>query len=286
MSPVPDILVQHFANTPAPQCDMAQMRGGFSLRYNAPADDNSTTVGAAGAVPARISRTGLTAVRITSKSRLAPLAVATFALLSIAAGARAQIAFVPPNDPTGAVFTTNANDSWSGSRGVVFQATSTQTINSISLYQNLTGITVNYEVDQTTSASGNIGAGKTVLRSGNGVFTTSGLQFITFSIVPLQLIAGNFYQIRFDFTGNSNQNFFYNNNNVVFSQPGFSQIDGTQGDDTANSVMPSIQLGPASAPVALNATIPTLSPLLLGTLALLLAGASGLALRRRLRIPR
>jgi hypothetical protein len=53
MSPVPDIAVQHFANNPEPQCDTAQMRGGFSLRENSPADDNSIRVGAARAVPAR-----------------------------------------------------------------------------------------------------------------------------------------------------------------------------------------------------------------------------------------
>lgn len=223
------------------------------------------------------------AVGIRSNTRLASFAAAILALCAIASAAHAQITFIPPNDPTGAVVTTNANDGWSGSRGIVFQATTTQTINSISLYQDLTGIPVNFEIDQTTSATGNIGTGKTVLRSGSGTFTTSGLQFITFSFAPLQLIAGNFYQVRFDFTGNSNQNFFYNNNNVVFSQPGFSQIDGTQGDDTSNSLMPNIQLGPVSPPVAQGATIPTLSPLLLAALSLLLAGASAFALRRRLR---
>ena len=226
------------------------------------------------------------AVGIRSKARQASFAIALLALCAIASGAHAQISFVPPNDPTGAVLTTNANDAWSGGRGVVFQATTTQTINSISLYQDLTGIPVNYEIDQTTSATGNIGTGKTVLRSGGGTFTTSGLQFITFSITPLQLVAGNFYQVRFDFAGNSNQNFFYSNNNIVFSQPGFSQIDGTAGDDTGNSVMPRIQLGPVSPPVAQNATIPTLSPLLLAALSLLLAGASAFALRRRLRSAR
>jgi hypothetical protein len=223
------------------------------------------------------------AVGIRSKTRLASFAAAILALCAIASAAHAQITFVPPNDPTGAVLTTNSNDSWNGSRGVVFQATTTQTINSISLYQDLTGIPVNYEIDQTTTATGNIGTGKTVLRSGAGTFTTSGLQFITFSFAPVQLVAGNFYQVRFDFTGNSNQNFFYLNNNVVFSQPGFSQIDGTAGDDTGNAVMPRIQLDLASSPVAQNATIPTLSPLLLAALSLLLAGASAFALRRRLR---
>jgi hypothetical protein len=225
----------------------------------------------------------VTAAGFRSTTRLASFALAILALWALASGARAQITFVPPNDPTGAVLTTNANDAWVTSRGIVFQATTTQTINSISLYQDLTGITVNYEIDQTLSATGTIGTGKTILRSGSGTFATSGLQFITFSIAPLALVAGNFYQVRFDFAGNSNQNFFYNNNNVVFSQPGFSQIDGTAGDDTSNSVMPRIQLGAASPPVALNATIPTLSPLLLAALSLLLALASAFALRRRVR---
>ncbi len=158
------------------------------------------------------------------------------------------------------MLTTNANDSWSASRGVVFQATATQTISSISLYQDLTGITVNYEIDQTTSASGNHRHREDVLRSGSGMFTTAGLQFITFPIAPLPLTAGNFYQVRFDFARNSNQNFYYNNNNVVVQpSPASAQIDGTQGDDTGNSVMPRIQLGPASPPVDVDATIPTLS---------------------------
>ena len=214
-------------------------------------------------------------IRKGLKSAVFAVAVA---LTLICSAAQAQIFFVPPNDTVGHVFTTNSNDAWSTSRGVVFQATTTQTITGIGLYQNLTGITVNYEVDQTTSASGNIGAGKTVLRSGSNVFTTSGLQYITYSFVPLQLVAGNFYQVRFDFAGNSNQNFFYDNANVVFAQPGFAQIDGTANDNTGNSVMPRIELlGGAVASVP----VPALSDAMLAALALLLAGGSYFALRRR-----
>jgi len=222
-------------------------------------------------------------VRNNFKSRLALLAVSAIALWSIAAGARAQIAFVPPNDSTGSVLSTNSNDFWGVSRGVVFQATTTQTIDSVSLYQDLTGVRVNFEIDQTTGAFGNIGTGKTVLRSGGHTFTTSGLQFITFTFAPLQLTAGSFYHVRFTFAGNSNQNFFYNNNNVAFGQPGFAQIDGTEADDTSNAVMPSIQIGALSAAPGPTVSIPALSPMLLAALALLLAGASALALRRRTR---
>ncbi|MDD2919866.1 IPTL-CTERM sorting domain-containing protein [Rhodoferax sp.] len=212
------------------------------------------------------------------KSSLLRFFAVVFLISSFAAAAQAQIFFVPSNDPTGHVFSTNTNDGWSSSRGVVFQATATQTITGIGLYQDLTGVLVNYEVAQTTGASGDISVGKTVLRSGSNTFTTTGLQYITFPITPLQLMAGNFYHVRFDFAGNSNQNFFYDNDNVAFSQSGFAQIDGTQGDDTGNSVMPRIQLlQAAAAPMP----IPTLSESMLVALALLLAGGSFVALRRR-----
>jgi hypothetical protein len=212
--------------------------------------------------------------QIAAKLALVPLLL----LLGLTAGAAAQTILVPPNDTVGSVFTTNSNDGWSISRGVVFQVGSTQTINSIGLYQDLTGMTVNYEIDQTTSASGDIGPGKIILRSGSGVFTTAGLQFIVFPIVPLTLAAGNFYQIRFDFAGNSNQNFYYNNDNVTFSQAGLNLIDGTQADDTGNSVMPRIEFN-ASAQAA-TAAVPTLSPIVLTLLAVLLAGAALKLLRR------
>ena len=214
-------------------------------------------------------------MRFGIKSAVVGFAAAIAVFCSVA---QAQIFFVPPNDTTGSVFTTNTNDGWSGSRGVVFQATTTQTITGIGLYQNLTGITVNFEVDQTTSASGNVGVGKTILRSGSGTFTTAGLQYITVRSPHAQLTAGNFYQVRFDFSGNSNQNFFYDNGNVVFSQPGFALVDGTSGDDTGNSVMPNIELLQVNAA---SVPVPALSNAMLAALAFLLAGGSYAALRRR-----
>jgi hypothetical protein len=209
------------------------------------------------------------------------LPIALFMLLGLATATSAQTTiFVPPNDPTGSIFSINGNDGWSGSRGIVFQVGTTRTISSIGLYQDLTGITVNYEIDQTTSASGDLAPGKSILRSGSGTFTTTGLQFITFPIAPLTLTAGNFYQIRFDFSGNSNQNFFYNNGNVIFSQAGFNLIDGTAGDNTGNSVMPRIEISSPviAAPVA---NIPTISPIALALLGMLLAGSAFALLRRR-----
>ena len=218
---------------------------------------------------------GWIAVRNSCKSRLALLALATVALWSVAIVARAQIVFNPSPPGSCAVLTTNNNDFWNVSRGVVFQATTTQTISNISLWQDLTGVTVNYEIDQTTGASGNLIPGKTVLRSGSNTFTTTGLQYITFPIVPLQLTAGNFYQVRFDFSANSNANCFFNNNGIAFSQTGFAQITGTQADITGTTALPQIAL---NLPLP---SLPVLSPGMLAVLALLLAFASAFALRRR-----
>jgi len=212
-------------------------------------------------------------VRNSCKSRLALLALATVALWSAAFVARAQIVFNPSPPGSCVVLTTNSNDFWNVSRGVVFQATTTQTISNISLWQDLAGVTVNYEIDQTTSVSGNLIPGKTVLRSGSATFTTTGLQYITFPIAPLQLTAGNFYQVRFDFTANSNANCFFNNS-VPFSQTGFAQITGTQADSTGTTALPQIAL---NLPLP---SLPALSPAMLAVLALLLAVASALALRR------
>jgi hypothetical protein len=201
------------------------------------------------------------------------------AVLGLAGAASAQTVFIPPNDIVGHVFSSNSNDGWASSRGVVFQVGSTQTLTSIGLFQDLTGVTVNYEVDQTTSASGDLSVGKVILRSGSGTFTTSGLQFITFAIAPLTLAAGNFYQIRFQFNTSSNQNFFYDNQNIPFSQPGFTQVDGTQGDDTSNTVMPSIEFNGTASAAAVTA-VPALSPLGLALLGLLLSAAALVRFRR------
>ena len=212
-------------------------------------------------------------MRNSSKTRLAWLALATVALWSAAVATRAQV-FNPSSPSSCVVLASSSNDFWNVSRGVVFQATATQTINSISLWQDLTGVTVNYEIDQTVTATGNLLPGKTVLRSGSGTFTTSGLHYITFPIAPLSITAGNFYQIRFDFTATSNQNCYYSAV-VPFSQPGFAQITGTQGDFTGNTALPQIALN-LQLP-----SLPALSPAMLAVLALLLAIASAFALRRR-----
>lgn len=157
-------------------------------------------------------------------------------------GNAAVIAFVPPNDVSGQVFSTNNNDGWSSGRGLVFQMTANKTINSIGLFEDLSGISLSYELARVTSATGLVTIGQTILASGVATVTTTGLQWIDFGIANTLLSAGNSYHLQFIFSGNGNQNFFHDNRNVAFSQGSFASIDGTASGDTGNSVMPKLRL--------------------------------------------
>lgn len=154
---------------------------------------------------------------------------------------------MPPNDPSGAVFTTNSNDAYSGGRGIVFQMSADTVIDSVGLFQNLTNITLNYEVAQVLTVSGQVDSVKTVLRSGSGTFTTSGLEFIDFGFPALTLQAGNAYHIEFSFNGSANQNFFYDNANVSWTQGAFTSLDGTEDGNTSNFVVPAIRVNAVEA---------------------------------------
>ncbi len=159
------------------------------------------------------------------------------------------IEFVPPNDTSGMVYSMNANDGWSGGRGVVFQVTDDVTIDSVGVFQDLSNINLEFELAQVFSASGAVTSGQTVLASGSASTTTSGLEWIDFSIADLLLEAGNFYHLEFTFTGSSNQNFFYNNSNVAFTQGNYNLVEGTSRGNTSNFVMGAFRLNEAEADV-------------------------------------
>ena len=185
------------------------------------------------------------------------------------------ITFVPPNDVSGSVFTTNDNDGWDAGRGVVFTVLNDVTIDSIGLFNDFTGINLSYEIAQVPVTSGTLTLGQTVLRSGSAVVSTNGLEWTDFGIAPLTLVSGNNYHIEFTFSGNANQNFYFNNANSVFSLGDFAQIDGTREGNTSNSVMPGIRINTFD-----NSAVPEPSSIVLFGLCACFAGG-GVVLQRR-----
>jgi hypothetical protein len=195
------------------------------------------------------------------------LLFSVMALLVLAVSSSASagwVLFTPPTDPAGMVYSTNMNDGYAYGRGMAFAMTGDVTIDGLGLYQDLTGVDLYYELAETTGTSGYVVDGQTVLRSGHGVATTSGLEFVDFAIAPLTLQAGKSYHVEFTFDGISNQNFFYGQDGgpvygpATFDQGLFTLINGTQDGDTFNYVLPAMRLNvvgavvPAPAAVALG----------------------------------
>lgn len=194
-------------------------------------------------------------------------------VLAVGSSASADwIMFTPPTDPSGSVFSTNFNDRYSAGRGMSFLMTDDVMIDSVGIYHDLTGIDLSYELAETTSTSGVVTIGQTVLRSGNGVVTTSGLEFIEFAIAPLTLQAGKSYHLDFTFSGPGNQNFFYCQDGwpvygpATFDLGAFTLIDGTAGGYTQNFVLPRMGVN------AMTAAVPAPGAILLGALGAGLVG--------------
>jgi hypothetical protein len=188
------------------------------------------------------------------KSILIVVLVACLGLLTPAWAGTVNL-FPPPTDPTGLVYTSNTNDAYSSGRGMVFEALASMTITSVGIYQDLTGIGLNFNVAEVLVLDGDVRTGQTILRSGSRTVTTSGLEFVDFGFSPLTLSSGGYYHIEFAFDGNSNQNFFYSNLNPVpgpdvrFTVGNFGSLDGTQDGSTDNYVMPAVHVEVAGAGV-------------------------------------
>ena len=183
--------------------------------------------------------------------------------------------FVPPSDMDGQVYTTGANDGYALGRGAVFAPTDDFSLFSVGIFQDLTAVNLTYTLSLATGETGNVGGGP-VLSSGSALTTTNGLEWVDFTFDPITLDANTFYLLEFSFGGNSNQNFFFNQSGAEpYSQPGFFGIDGTQGGDTANFVIPYIRLNGGAE---VNGAVPEPA-----TWALLLLGFFGIGgmMRRR-----
>lgn len=145
-------------------------------------------------------------------------------------------AFTPPNDPAGITLSNNANEGWDNHRGIGFNVASQQTLSSVGVYLDLSSVDLQYGVYE-ISASEGVFARTRLLASGGSTVSTNGLAWTDYGVGDIMLNTGTNYLIEFAFGGPSNQVFYFNNQNVAWSQGAFTSIDGTLGDDFFNSVV-------------------------------------------------
>jgi hypothetical protein len=185
--------------------------------------------------------------------------------------AAAPIAFTPPNDTTGTVYTNNANEGWDNHRGIGFNVNATQTLSSVGAWLDLTNTDLSFAVYEISSPQ-DVFFRNTLLASGGSTVSTHGLEWIDYGFGPLTLNAGTNYLIEFSFNGPSNQSFYFNNQNLAWSQGAFTGVEGTLGDDFYNSTVAAFRI---------NAIAPSSEVPEPASLALIGAGMLTLGLRRR-----
>lgn len=195
-----------------------------------------------------------TALRlITSAVVLVCFAVATAPATSIAAPIvfsnaplPAEGIFHPSVNAEGILLVHNVNNGWDSGRGMQFVMNANQSITSFGVLQDVTNKILNFEIFDVTNDA--------VLASGStGNVSTAGLQFIDVFFGEIALLAGNTYHMEFDFTGNSNLNYFHwEGQRPNYTEGAFSNIDGTLGGPggTSNSILPQFRVN-ASADTAL-----------------------------------
>jgi hypothetical protein len=185
--------------------------------------------------------------------------------------AAAPIAFTPANDTAGQVYTNNANEGWDNHRGIGFQVTATQTLSSAGAWLDLTNTDLTFAVYE-ISALQDVFFRNKLLASGGSTVSTNGLQWIDYGFAPLTLNAGTNYLIEFSFNGPSNQSFYFNNQNLAWSQGAFTGLEGSLGDDFYNSTVAAFRINA----LVLAGDVPEPA-----SLALMGAGMLALGLRRR-----
>lgn len=185
--------------------------------------------------------------------------------VTIGRGQAGVIAFVPPNDQTGQLTSTASNDGYSTGRGIVFTMTNDVTIDQVSVRQDLSSVTLRYEISSVLAATGSLNDYKIKLREGTKTVSTTGLEWISFDMDSLDLATGNHYHIEFFHSELGNQNFAYRNLNVTFDVDSFSNIDGTQGGNAgtgSNVDLPAIRLHDQSSTAGGGVPEPTLFTIL------------------------
>ncbi|MGC4043320.1 MAG: PEP-CTERM sorting domain-containing protein [Armatimonas sp.] len=168
-------------------------------------------------------------------------------------------------------YSNSSNDAYSDGRGTVFTANTNFNLTSAGLWTNPLGsFTYTWNLYLVTEYPG--GVNNELLGTTTVTPTDTGLGFYdaTFSS-PISLVEGNRYHIEVTYTGEGEENWFYDFNQGSVNLGGVTVEDGTSEGDTGNTVMPLIRL---------NAGAAAPEP---GSLALLALGCAtaGFGLKRR-----
>jgi len=184
------------------------------------------------------------------------------------ASAAAPIEFVPPNDGVGIDYP-GANDSWWMGRGITFGVDARQSLTSIGFLHDLSGMDVSYGLYEISTNGITLNKVATLASGGSNV-TTNGRDWIDYALDGVVLETGRQYLLEFAFGGEANSNFYFNNENVLWSQGPFTGLDGTMGAELGNFVVAAFRME-----VQEVAGVP--EP---GSIALMMIGAAALVRRR------
>lgn len=190
--------------------------------------------------------------------------------LSGAAASATPIEFTPPNDGIGAEYSA-ANDSWWMGRGITFGVTSRQAVSSVGLWHDLSGVDLNFSLYEISTSAVTL-TRLTLLAGGGSTVDTDGRAWIDYELGGLVLDPGKEYLLEFAFQGEANSNFYYDNQNMLWTQGAFTGLDGTLGNELGNFVVAALRIDAE----AVAAEVP--EP---GSLLLTAVGLAALVRRRR-----
>ncbi len=177
-----------------------------------------------------------------------PTALSALALLGIAAPALGAGTPLPLDPgPPFTLYTLDTNDGYFDGRGMVFTADEAITVNGAALWTaDAAGLSATFDLYEVVTTSGNVLAGATLLRSA-GALLSGPIGFHGTKFTPVTLTPGQDYLVRVSYPDNSDENWFYDFDPVVFGDPPVdigpvTLIDGEHAGDTSNFVAPYMQL--------------------------------------------